>query len=93
MDTNTEWQASLERELALLQKSRDELKDRLRLAEQDARKEWNKLEATFQRVESELRATAGQTKRPLRELYGSARGLVDELKRGYQRMRVELRKG
>lgn len=91
MSTSKELKASLERELELLQKARDELKLQLNLAKKEARDEWTKLEATYQRVEGELKSAANNAKEPLKELSGSAKGLLDELKRGYSRVKAELR--
>lgn len=82
---------SLDRELELLQKARDELKVQLKLAKRDALDEWTKLESKFQRVESELKTAANNAKEPLKELSGTARGLLDELKRGYARVKDELK--
>lgn len=82
---------SLDRELELLQQARDELKVQLKLAKQEARDEWTKLEAKFLRVEGELKAAASNAKEPLKELSGSAKGLLEELKRGYARVKDELK--
>jgi hypothetical protein len=89
MDTNR-YKETLERELALLTKMRDELKVQMHLAKADAKDEWAKLEKNWLSVQDELKRVSGDAKEPLKELGAAARGLVGELKTGYERIKNSL---
>jgi chromosome segregation ATPase len=83
---------SVEREVALLEQARDELKLQLGLAKAEASAEWKRLESSFKRLEDELVRARGELSGPIRELGGAARGLVDELGRGYARFKEALKR-
>jgi hypothetical protein len=82
---------ALQREIDLLSKARDELRVRLHLAKADALDEWKKLEASWQRAQEELKRTSEHTKEPVKEMGAAARHLIDEIKRGYARIREQLK--
>jgi phage-related minor tail protein len=82
---------TLQRELELLGKARDELKVQMHLAKAEAREEWTRLEGTWQRVQDELKRVGEHAKEPAREMGGAARSLLDELKRGYARVKSQLK--
>lgn len=83
---------SIEREVALLEQARDELKLQLGLAKAEASAEWKRLEASFKRLEGELSQARSELSGPIRELGGAAKGLVDELSRGYARLKDALKR-
>jgi chromosome segregation ATPase len=84
--------ASIEREVALLEQARDELKLQLGLAKAEASAEWKRLESSYKRLEDELGRARSELSGPIRELGGAARGLVDELGRGYARFKEALKR-
>jgi hypothetical protein len=88
--SETDLKGALQRELELLRKARDELKLQIHLGKGEAREEWKRLETLWQRVESELMRTSAHAKEPVKELGNAARSIVDELKRGYARVKAEL---
>lgn len=87
MSNANDLKASVQRELDALARARDELKVQLHLAKAEAREEWGKLEAAYTRLTGELTQATGDLKEPVRELSGAAKGVVDELKHGYERIR------
>ena len=91
MAETTDWKAVLQRELEPLIKLRDELKVQMHLGKTELKQDWDRLEGTFLRVQDELRYTGEQTKQPARELSTAAKALLDELKRGYERVTTGLK--
>jgi hypothetical protein len=88
---NKELKESMQRELELLGKARDELKVQMHLAKAEARDEWKRLETTWQRVEDEVKRARAQAKEPVKEIGDAARSLIDELKHGYARVKAQLK--
>ena len=86
MTETTDWKAILQRDLEPLIKLRDELKVQMHLAKAELKQDWERLEGTFQRVQDDLRYTGEQSKQPARELSTAAKALLEELKRGYDRV-------
>ncbi|MFI5308820.1 MAG: hypothetical protein ACHQ53_15795 [Polyangiales bacterium] len=86
----TDLKGALQRELELLGKARDELKVQMHLAKAEAREEWTRLETTWQRVQGELKRASSHAKEPVKDMGDAARSLVDELKRGYARVKAQL---
>ena len=86
-----DWKAMLQRELETLTKLRDELKVQMHLGKAELKHDWERLEGTFQRVQDELRYTGEQSKQPAKDLQAAARALLDELKRGYERVTTGLK--
>ncbi len=78
---------SLQRELDALAKARDELKLQLKLAKNEARDEWSRLETTFERLQNEVKRIGVDAKEPLKDIGAAARNLLDELKNGYSRVK------
>src|SRR5436309_2026962 len=91
MAETTDWRSALQRELEVVTRARDELRVRIHLAKADARDEWKKLEATWQRVQDEVRRASEQGKSPVREMGTAVRTLMDELKQSYARIREQLK--
>jgi uncharacterized spore protein YtfJ len=81
---------NLQIDLDWLARTRDELRLQAQLAKAETRTELNRLEATWQRVQDEIRRLGEQAKVPAAELGGAARALLDELASGYSRIKREL---
>ena len=81
---------SFDRELDALQTLRDELKLKAHLAKADVKDELSRLETKWERVEQELKRSAGQMKQPLEALGQDAKSLVRELKQGYEGVKRRL---
>lgn len=82
---------TVQREIDLLSKARDELRVRLHLAKADALDEWKKLENTWLRAQEEFKRTSEHTKEPVKEMGTALRHLIDEIKAGYTRIREQLK--
>jgi hypothetical protein len=91
MTESHDWKAMLQKELEPLTKLRDELRVQMHLAKAELKQDWDKLEGTFLHIQDELKYTGEQSKQPARELSAAARALLDELKRGYDRVTTGLR--
>ncbi len=70
---------------------RDELRVQLRLARSEARDEWDKLERTWERVETEFKHLGDHAKAPAKEISDAAQTLMTELKRSYERVKAEIK--
>lgn len=82
---------ALERDLASLSRTRDELRVQLQLAKADARDDWKLLEQAWQRVENEIKRVGDHTKEPVKDIGEAARSLLGELKTGYERIKSQLK--
>jgi ferritin-like metal-binding protein YciE len=91
MVDTTEIKESLQREVEALVKARDDLKQQIRLAKEEAKDELSRIEETFERFQGEIRRIGADAKEPLRDIGSAARGLVDELKRGYSRIKSQVK--
>lgn len=86
-----EVKAGLQRELEALAKARDELKLQVKLAKDEARDEWKKLESTWFGIEAEIKRVGEQTREPVKDMASAARALMEELRRGYDRIKMQLK--
>jgi predicted nucleic acid-binding Zn-ribbon protein len=86
-----EVKAGLQRELEMLAKARDELKLQIQLAKADARDEWKKLESTWLGIEAEIKRIGEQSREPVKDMATAARALMEELRRGYERIKTQLK--
>jgi hypothetical protein len=91
MGTTQDLRDTLQKDLELLGKARDELKLQLHLAKADAKSEWAKLESTWQRVNEQVQLTRNGTEQPIKEISSAAKTLLDELRNGYARVREQLK--
>jgi hypothetical protein len=82
--------AALQRELEILAKARDELRAQVKLAKNEAQQEWKKLESMWLGVETELKRVGEQSKEPVKDMAAAARALMEELRRGYERIKVQI---
>jgi hypothetical protein len=82
-------QSLLQRELEQLAPLRDELRVQARLARAEIAEELEQLEERWLHLQDEVKRAAQQSQ--LRqEIEKKARGVVDELRRSYERIRQEL---
>jgi len=86
-----ELKESLQREVDALTRARDELKVQLQGVKTDAKDEWARLETTFERLQGEIKRIGLDAKEPLKDIGAAARNLVDELKRGYGRVKEDAK--
>jgi hypothetical protein len=75
---------ALQQELDALARARD-------LAKAEARGELDRLESTWLRVQDEVRRLGDHGKEHVQGIETSARTLLDELKRGYERVKREIK--
>lgn len=79
---------TLQRDLDLLAKTRDELLLQLSLAKAEARDDWKSLEERWGRVQTEIKRTASDSEETVT---GAVRTLLDDLKGGYERIKTQLK--
>jgi CBS domain-containing protein len=77
-------------EFKAIQRVRDELRVRIHLAKADARDLWERTERKLEEVEGKLKVVSKGTEEPLHEVAEVARGLLREIRNGYQRIRKSL---
>jgi chromosome segregation ATPase len=76
--------------LGHLKQQRDELQVQLHLAKADAKDEWARLDAQWSEIKPKLEAAREEVGKTA-ESVGAALGLaIDELKKGYERLRSRL---
>ena len=83
--------SGLQRELEMLAKARDELRLQIKLARADARDEWKKLESLWLGIEAEIKRVGEQSREPVKDIQIAARALMEELRRGYDRIKAQLK--
>jgi predicted nucleic acid-binding Zn-ribbon protein len=83
---------TLQDELGHLAEVRDELRVQLSLAKAELSQEWDKLENNWTRVQGEIKRLGDQTKEPAHQIGHATSQLVDELKRGYERIRAQIKR-
>jgi len=83
MSTATE----LDKWLDTLRQQRDELHLQMHLAKADARDEWDKLEVKWTELQGKLGKAHGIAGETMDEARAATDMLVDEIKRGYERLR------
>jgi hypothetical protein len=88
METNT--MTNFKRELEALATIRDELKLKAHLAKKDIQDELDNLETKWLRVDEELQRAKAHAKQDVQALNQSARGLVLDLKQGYESIKRRL---
>lgn len=73
-----------------LRQQRDTIKVQLHLAKAEAREEWQELEQRWEHLRAKATAVGGETKEVSRDVYEAAKLMVEEMKRGYERIRKRL---
>jgi hypothetical protein len=91
MVDTSEIKASLQREFDALTKARDELKVQLSLAKSEAKDEWTRLETSFERLQGEIKRIGIDAKEPLKDIGSAARNLLDEIKKGYTKVKSDAK--
>jgi hypothetical protein len=86
-DATNELKAALRKDLDTLRSVRDELCVQANLAKAEARTEWTRLESRFQLLQEELGRVQNHSKGAVHEIEANVGLLVEELKRGYERIR------
>ena len=86
-----EVKAGLQRELEMLAKARDELRLQIKLAKAEAADEWKRLESTWLGIEAEIKRVGEQSREPVKDMATAARALMEELRRGYDRIKAQLK--
>ena len=89
-NTEQDDKSGWKQELADLERVRDELRVQMHLAGAEARDAWDKMERKWEQIENELGLVGEHAKAPLKELGKATRGVLDELKQGYTRIRSKL---
>ena len=82
---------SLQREVEALTRARDELKLQLSLAKSEAKDEWARLETSFERLQGEIKRIGIDAREPLKDISSAARNLLDELKKGYTKVKADVK--
>jgi hypothetical protein len=82
-----------DKELEHLQGIKDELKLKLHLAKADAQDEYHRLETKWQRLEEDLHRSASHAEEAARTVGVEARGLFDELKASYSKLKASIGSG
>jgi hypothetical protein len=86
----TDVKEQMTKALEQLKQHRDELQVQLHLAKADAKDEWARLENQWEDIQPKLKAAREEAGRTA-ESVGAALGLaIDELKKGYERLRSRL---
>ena len=73
-----------------LKQQRDELKLKIHLAKADASDEWTKAEERWKRLKAKTEIFREEAGESSKEVTAAAKLLVDEIKRGYERIRKTL---
>jgi archaellum component FlaC len=71
-----------------LRTQRDELALKLHLARADARDEWEALEKTWEHLKARVEVVGREAGEVAEDVGDAARGVLDELKKGYARLRT-----
>jgi CBS domain-containing protein len=77
----------IEAELDALRRTRDELRVQAQLAKSEARDLWARLEHSFRDAESKVRHVLKQAEEPAEDVIEAARGVLEEVRTGYHRLR------
>jgi len=91
MSDTKDLKATLQQELERLTKIRDDVRVQLSLAKAEVADEWDRLEGSWDRIQDELKRVGEHTKEPAQKLGSAASQLLDELKRGYERIRAQIK--
>ena len=76
--------------VAKLAQQRDELRVKAALGKAEARDEWDELEDKWDRLKGKLRAAGDEADEASEDVKAAASMLMEELKKGYERIRDRL---
>jgi hypothetical protein len=77
--------------IASLKQQRDTIKLRIHLAKADLREEWDDLEKQWEHLQVKANALGREAQAASREVFAAAKLLAEEIRRGYERVRKQLR--
>ena len=86
----SEWSERLSSELDELRRVRDELRVQAHLAAAEVRDLWDETEDKLGQLDSKVKAVSSVAEQELEEVGRAARGLVDEIRTAYERIRRSL---
>jgi F0F1-type ATP synthase membrane subunit b/b' len=89
MTTAKDLKSALQNELVALTTTRDELRLKAHLAKADAKTELDRLEKTWERVQEQAQRI--HAKDVVEDIEAGVRGLIEELKSGYERIKRDLK--
>ncbi len=84
------WPVDMTEEFETLARVRDELRVQLHLGKAEAKELWEDLEHRFADAEARAKGLARKAEEPIHDVTEAARRLLDELRRGYDRLRELL---
>lgn len=83
----TDWKAELQKVVAELQTTRDEIKVKLHLARADARDEWEELEKKLEHLKGKLGVVGDEAGKAAQDVGAALKLVAAELKKGYERVK------
>lgn len=83
---NEQWRDALER----LTRERDELRVQMHLARAELRDDWEQLERQWEQLQVKLEAAGREAASSAGEVRAAAGTLLEELRKGYRRVRDQL---
>lgn len=86
----SDWKQQLEDEINVLRQTRDELRVQLHLGAANAHDTWEKVEKSWEHLESRLKRVGQATHESADELESASKIFVEEIKLGYKRIRDAL---
>lgn len=90
-DATKDLKANLQKELDHLEEIRGELRVQLALAKAEAKEEWDRLERSWDRIQDDVKRVGDEAKEPIQQIGQAANDLIQELKRGYERLRTQFK--
>lgn len=73
-----------------IRRQRDELRVKMHLARADAKDEWEELEEKWESLKGRLKAAGGEAGEASEDVSAAMKGVMEELKKGYGRIRDKL---
>ena len=86
----SEWSERLSSDLDELRRVRDELRVQAHLAAAEVRDLWDETEDKLGQLDSKVKSVSSVAEQELEEVGRAARGLVDEIRNAYERIRKAL---
>jgi predicted nucleic acid-binding Zn-ribbon protein len=83
--------SAVQHELERLAGLRDELRTTLTSAKETLEREWDRFEEQWSRLQGEFKQAAVNTKEPIQKLSTAATQLIDEVKRGFDRIKSQFK--
>jgi len=83
--------STVQHELERLAGLRDELRTTLTAAKETLEREWDRFEDQWTSLQGEFKQAAENTKEPIQKLSSAATQLIDEVKRGFDRIKSQFK--